>query len=240
MSQTAEDIFRQQVVTLLNRSNNDLPTLLKNVARCLNESGRSDVHFDVDSSGTLIKMSQSPYHVNSHMTTFQQTLDALVADAKKKLAGIVPPKETGLTRSVSSLSSPRMASRAATPSRSTASPVNAVPSTGVASTTVEPVSQAVTAPKNPILHTTQSPKKVARQSFRSQSANHTRRRSPDVLPTSKYNGNYILYRYGGSFPKHANYGFYRRYGLEGRGAATSDRHNLPLGVAPDKSTVHRL
>lgn len=57
------------------------------------------------------------------------------------------------------------------------------------------------------------------------------------FPTSRYSGNYLLQRYGGAFPQHGNYGFYRRYGLDGRGAASADLHNFPGGDAPDTDVL---
>ena len=55
-----------------------------------------------------------------------------------------------------------------------------------------------------------------------------------TLPVSDYNGNYILRRYGGCFPPHARYRFYRRFGMTGQGASSSEYHNLPLGDAPTR------
>lgn len=56
----------------------------------------------------------------------------------------------------------------------------------------------------------------------------------ESFPTSNYNGNFLLRRYGGCFPPHARYEFYRQYGMSGQGAASSEHHNLPMGEAPHR------
>ena len=57
-------------------------------------------------------------------------------------------------------------------------------------------------------------------------------------PTSNYNGNYQLRRFGGDFPSHCNYGFYRRYGTEGQGAVSAEFHNSPGGGRPNRSHLY--
>ena len=44
-----------------------------------------------------------------------------------------------------------------------------------------------------------------------------------------------LRRYGGAYPKHGNYDFYRRYGAAGQGAVTAEYHNKPNGDDPVRS-----
>lgn len=222
---TQEDIFRQQVVTLLSRCNNDVPTLMKSITRSLNECGRSDVRADVDSTGTVITVAQSPFHVSAHMTNFQNSLERLVADAKRELAAIVPPITSAARSSTAVTTSATMVAPAAG-----ASTVAALP------------------PAPPSLETviarTHSPSKLQHPSNASHSFPHAHRsfknsKNPrDSLPTSQFNGNYLLFRYGGKYPKHANYGFYRRFGAEGQGAATSEFHNFPGGQHPDRSHIY--
>jgi hypothetical protein len=56
------------------------------------------------------------------------------------------------------------------------------------------------------------------------------------LPTSKYSGNFLLRRWGGSLPKHQRYDHYSKFGCSGRGAASAEFHNFPNGRKPyDKS-----
>lgn len=236
---TQEDIFRQQVVTLLSRCNNDVPTLMKSIARSLNECGRSDVRADVDSTGTVVTVAQSPYHVSAHMTNFQNSLERLVADAKKELASIVPPITTSAARGTTSDTKSGGSVPAKPPSTHQTSgsvDVQRVVTGNVAS---PPTSSSDLAAHRRTLSPSSKPMP------RSVSPNDHHRRcfahskNPrDNLPTSKYNGNYLLFRYGGKFPKHANYGFYRRYGCEGQGAATSEFHNLPTGQRPDHSHMY--
>lgn len=54
----------------------------------------------------------------------------------------------------------------------------------------------------------------------------------DEFPTSNFAGNYILKRYGGCFPEHCHYSFYRKYGEHGQGAVSSEYHNFPAGRHP--------
>jgi hypothetical protein len=54
----------------------------------------------------------------------------------------------------------------------------------------------------------------------------------DEFPTSDFSGNFILRRYGGCFPPHCQYSFYRKYGEVGQGAASSEYHNFPAGRHP--------
>ncbi len=54
----------------------------------------------------------------------------------------------------------------------------------------------------------------------------------EEFPTSNYSGNFILKRYGGCFPEHCHYSFYKKYGEFGMGAATSEYHNFPAGRHP--------
>lgn len=54
----------------------------------------------------------------------------------------------------------------------------------------------------------------------------------DEFPTSNFAGNYLLKRYGGCFPPHCQYSFYRKYGEYGQGAVTSEYHNFPAGKHP--------
>lgn len=224
---TQEDIFRQQVVTLLSRCNNDVPTLMKSIARSLNECGRSDVRADVDSTGTVITVAQSPFHVSAHMTNFQNSLERLVADAKRELAAIVPPMTT--------------AGRAANPTATVSSTLS------TAKTTATTASGVISTSEQTIITTTvgatrdQSPAKTKSSKLPDPHAHRCFKNSKnprDTLPTSQFNGNYLLYRYGGKFPKHGNYGFYRRYGYEGQGAVTSEFHHLPGGQRPDGSHLY--
>lgn len=220
---SAEDIFRQQVITLLSRCNNDVPTLLKSITRSLNESGRNDVRVELDPTGTVVTVAQSPYHVSAHQTTFQQTLQSIVNDAKAKLAAIVPPKET-LSRASDRLASPKpsAASTAAAPQIVAPAVQSATPFVASASKprSGSAASRCATAQRRSFAQRSLSPQADSRG-----------------LSASSYsNGNYLIRRYGGHFPAHANYGFYRRYGAQGRGAATSEFHNLPMGVRPSTKT----
>jgi hypothetical protein len=230
-----EDIFRQQVVTLLSRCNNDVPTLIKAVTRSLNECGRSDVRAEVDGTGTVVTVAQSPYHVSAHLTNFQSSLERLVMDAKKELAAIVPPITTAKVAAAAAGVSNAQAPGGAA---STSDARNFIVLGSTSSAT--PNASASTKPANP--QRTASPKGNAKGSIAD--GGHHRRsfvnsHNPrDNLPNSKYNGNYLLFRYGGKYPKHANYGFYRRYGFEGQGAATSEFHNLPSGQKPDQSRLY--
>jgi hypothetical protein len=54
----------------------------------------------------------------------------------------------------------------------------------------------------------------------------------EELPTSRFCGNFLLRRWGGAFPPHCHYDFYRRYGEFGIGAASAEYHNFPAGRHP--------
>jgi hypothetical protein len=224
---TQEDVFRQQVVTLLSRCNNDVPTLMKSIARSLNECGRSDVRADVDSTGTVITVAQSPFHVSAHMTNFQNSLERLVADAKRELASIVPPTTMPGRAAPTAVASTTTKATSGTP----LVPQNAIPSVTQTTTTAAATSRAQSPPPT----TGGGNKSIDSHAHRSFKNSRNPR---DTLPTSQFNGNYLLFRYGGKFPKHGNYGFYRRYGCEGQGAVTSEFHHLPGGQRPDRSHLY--
>lgn len=59
-----------------------------------------------------------------------------------------------------------------------------------------------------------------------------------AFPTSRYSGNYTLQRYGGAFPPYCNYGFYSRYGYDGRGAVSAEFHNFPSGSRPPQDHIY--
>ena len=54
----------------------------------------------------------------------------------------------------------------------------------------------------------------------------------DEYPTSQFAGNFILRRYGGNFPPHCQYDFYKKYGERGLGARSSEYHSFPGGRHP--------
>jgi hypothetical protein len=211
---TKDDEIRGQVLSLFSACDNDVRLLLERTVRALQEAGRHDIKLDKDGSGAVFVVSQGASHARGHLS-FKQQLEQMQVNkaaekAKKRIEEIT---------------------------------VNAVDGLNV-----------------PTFEQFQQEQKRARSAakLRGQSADKKdleyrkhleggkrcfEQTERDLklasFPTSKYSGNYTLFRYGGAFPPHANYGFYRRYGSDGRGAAGAEFHNFPNGERPDTQHIYQ-
>lgn len=241
-----EDIFRQQVLTLFSRSNHDVSTLMKGITRALNTSGRTDVTCTVDDQGISSTLTQSQFHsTTASKMNFQLTLDRIANEARERILAANP---AAIAAKGIRVTSPPPAVKTTTTTTTTSTTATTTTPAPAAGTTTATTSMT-TKPELVLQHamvkvskklrsmsagpTSSGPKPPHHKSFRKEPVEVS-----SAFPTSKYNGNYLLQRYGGQFPKHGNYGFYRRYGTEGRGAATSATHNMPNGLKPDTSIVY--
>jgi predicted transcriptional regulator len=203
---SADDIVRAQVVSLFSRCENDVPRLVRTITRALNEVGRRDVSHSVSDDGASVTISQSL--TNSKKTSLQETLDRLVSDAKRQLAeyaaksAALKPQENSKGSKIAT-QHPSTAPRAELSAAAMPTPSDVAHKVRVGR---EGSAKYRTFPKGP--------------------------KERKELPSSNFNGNMLLRKYAGPVPPHQRYGFYRRFGYDGRGGATSEFHNKPNGERP--------
>ena len=215
---TQEDEIRAQVLSLFSACNNDLRILQERIVRSLQQTGRHDVKLDQDGAGSVMVVSQSKQHARGHMS-FKQQLDEMHLDkAAKKAQARIGEIEIQASPSMEITDFDtfrKREGRSSSPKgRRTASAGGRANHSGASY---------------------RQHLEGSRRCFKRSEKDLKR----EAFPTSKFTGNYILQRYGGAFPPHGNYGFYRRYGLEGRGAASAEYHNFPNGERPDPHVIYQ-
>lgn len=222
---TAEEGVRQDVTALYNKCGNDLNKMIEAIGTTLHETaGREDIKVYADGNGSLISITQAPQYAlqNNRQSAFLRSLDEIMEKTRKEL---LTHKER-LNRELpynyqnhEEFKKDVQSSMLQNPDSHHIYPVifakGAHRSRSNFSSSVKGIPDEV------------KPRCFPRTAKDDDYAG---------LPTSNYNGNYTLRRYGGSFPEHANYGFYRKYGLKGKGATTAERHNFPAGSPPRTST----
>jgi hypothetical protein len=210
---TTEEMMRAQVLTLFSRCDHNVPLLIDRIVKALQDSGRHDLRFETDANGAVVTVAQSTRHAPQKPSTdFLQAVDLRL-----------DPTRTG------GIEDPMAAVRRA---NKQIAALDAHASTG-----------AMTSAEERALHGSAYhglggpyPHRAPHRSF----PETTKADKLASFPTSPYNGNYLLRRYGGAFPAHGNYGFYRRYGAAGQGARTAEYHNMPNGLTPDQGIYSDL
>jgi hypothetical protein len=201
-----DEMLRAHILTLFGRSDHDVPKLMDRIVRTLQDAGRNDLRFETDANGAVVTVAQSTRHAPAkHRTDFMTAVENRLDPTR---TGGIPGPQSAIdrvNREIAAMDEPSMATNATT---ATSSSMNR--------------SMEGTAAGGAYPH---------RTPYRSFPASESDRKR-EGFPTSKYNGNYLLRRYGGAFPKHGEYGFYRRYGAAGQGAVTAEFHNRPNGDSP--------
>ena len=210
------------VQALYNVCGKDAIKLVEVVGKVLKNNGREDVSVHSDAQGTLVSLAQAPQFAahRNRQTAFLSSLDDImrqsqkdVAKHKQRMADHLPTAKND----EEFLKEVRAAINTGRPD-----PHRDQPSTLI--------SCACSAQRLSRLDDSHRPKCFQRS--------QTDDAEYGGYPTSNYNGNYHLRRYGGKFPKHCNYGFYRRYGLNGQGAVSAGAHNYPMGSAPQPDSIY--
>ena len=209
MAVSAGDVQRAQVLSLFSQCDNDVKKLQETIVRSLQESGRRDIKIQTDNGGAIMVVSQAKAHARGH-TSFAQKLQDMQVEKEGAEA----------MKRINAIQIDTLAGVEIPDGSSILNPDSAAGKRGPkrGASTVE-WRQHLEGSKHCFARTEKDYKLGA-------------------FPTSKYSGNHILRRYGGAFPKHGNYGFYRKYGTDGRGAASAEFHNFPNGDRPDTSTLY--
>ena len=217
-----EIALESEVQMLFNSCGGDAIKLIEVIGKVLRTNGREDVSVHTDAQGTLVSLAQAPQFAlnRNRQAAFLSSLDNIikrsekdVAMHKERMAAHLPTATTEEEFLKEVKSSIRFG-----PS----DPHRGQPSTLVTC--------ACSAQRLSRLDDSHRPKCFQRP--------HDDNATYEGYPTSKYNGNYHLRRYGGKFPQHCNYGFYRRYGLKGQGAVTAGAHNYPAGAPPQPDSIY--
>uniref|UniRef100_A0A7S1M5Q2 Uncharacterized protein n=1 Tax=Neobodo designis TaxID=312471 RepID=A0A7S1M5Q2_NEODS len=206
---TNDDMLRAHILTLFGRSDHDVPKLMDRIVRTLQDAGRNDLRFETDANGAVVTIAQSTRHAPAkHRTDFMSGVEARLDPTR---TGGIPGPQSAIdrvNREIAALDEPSgTTARLTSGTSSSLNRSQGVPAGGA------------------------YPHRTPYRSFPETAADEKRA----SFPTSRYNGNYLLRRYGGAYPKHGNYDFYRRYGAAGQGAVTAEYHNKPNGDDPVRS-----
>ena len=201
-----DDMLRAHILTLFGRSDHDVPKLMDRIVRTLQDAGRTDLRFETDANGAVVTVAQSTRHAPAkHRTDFMTGVESRLDPTR---TGGIPGPQSAIDRAnreIAALDEP----------------------SGTTNLTSMTTSSANRSTRSGVIGGAY-PHKTPYRSFPHTAADTKR----DEFPTSRYNGNYLLRRYGGAYPKHGNYDFYRRYGAAGQGAVTAEYHNKPNGDNP--------
>eukprot|EP00744_Colponema_vietnamica_P010430 GILI01014738.1.p1 GENE.GILI01014738.1~~GILI01014738.1.p1 ORF type:complete len:248 (-),score=17.52 GILI01014738.1:70-813(-) len=212
---TTEEGIRQDVTSLFNKCGNDLSKMMEAIGTTLHESaGREDIKVYSDPNGALISVTQAPQYAlqQNRQSAFLRSLDEIMEKTWKELQGHKDKLNRELPNSYQSQDDFKRDVQTAMMSKPD----------------VHHFATHKTSSRSASCCVKGTPDELKPRCFPRTAKDD----EYEGLPTSNYNGNYTLRRYGGSFPQHANYGFYRKFGLRGQGATTSERHNFPIGSAP--------
>lgn len=207
-----DDEFRAAVLHLFVASDSNLRTFLQRTVRALQEVGRSDIRVQPDTTGAVFTLAQAGRHATGG-GTFLERLNLI--------APTLQAEAHAARMAIGSICIPDAAE------------IDAAMRAHQRALELETNQDKEGAPPDGRGGTAQSP--PARRRCFPRTEKDAKRES---FPTSKYVGNYQLFRYGGAFPPHANFGFYSRYGYDGRGAASSEFHNNPGGERPHRDRIY--
>ena len=167
---SAEEITRSQVLSLFGRCNHDVGTLLDTIARGLHNAGRRDIQVHPDVNGNDIIVSQAPRHATKKgFATFVDSLEAITSQTMRDIERL---KKRVVDENA-----------AVKPAIKTRDELLQIAKQQVASATTHQDGH----------------KKVERRRKLSKSRFVIVDEHSNIFPTSKYNGNYLLRRYGAGF-----------------------------------------